>query len=172
MRLARERLIMGMKLSNRNHHHMAIMYIDLDGFKKINDTHGHDVGDQVLRVVAKALNSTIRQTDTAARLGGDEFLMLITEIHDRSEARLVAEKIVEAVSRPINLENGQQVSVGASIGIALYPDDADDAEKLLKKADDAMFFIKASGKNNFAFTSHIAHDVPEQEPRPDPESES
>jgi diguanylate cyclase (GGDEF)-like protein len=126
------------------------MFIDLDGFKEVNDTLGHDAGDHVLKQVAKRLVSCVRASDTVARIGGDEFLIIANGIHVPDNAVQIARKVINAVSLPIDYNGGQAV-VGASIGIALCPNDAQDMEQLIKKADDAMYKIKKTGKNNFCF---------------------
>ncbi len=130
----------------------AVLFMDLDRFKIINDTLGHEAGDQLLKDVAVRLRGCLRESDTVARLGGDEFVMLITEFtHSRNVAD-VARKILETMARPFLL-NGQECHVTASIGISSYPDDAQDVKMLLKNADIAMYQAKEHGKNNFQFYS-------------------
>ena len=150
MRLAKDRLKMAINLAQRNKTLMAVMFIDLDGFKEVNDTLGHDAGDYVLKQVASRLISCVRASDTVARVGGDEFLIIANGIHVPHNAVQIAEKVIGIVSRPIDLSGGQAV-VGSSIGIALCPNDGQDMDKLIKQADDAMYRIKKTGKNGFCF---------------------
>lgn len=135
--------------AKRNHQNFAVMFLDLDGFKKINDTLGHHVGDLLLIEVSRRLESTIRAQDTVARLGGDEFIVLI-DLCTRREAAIIAGKLVEAIERPYELES-QNVNVTASIGIAYYPDDGLDAHTLLVNADLAMYSAKHEGNNAYVF---------------------
>jgi diguanylate cyclase (GGDEF)-like protein len=126
------------------------MFIDLDGFKDVNDTLGHDAGDYVLQQVAKRLLSCVRETDTVTRFGGDEFLIIATEINAPENVVQIAKKVIHLVSQPI-IFNGRQSVVSASIGIALFPDDGTDMDQLIKKADEAMYRVKKGGKNGFRF---------------------
>lgn len=150
MRLAKDRLKMTISLAQRNRMMLVVMFIDLDGFKEVNDTLGHDAGDYVLKQVAKRLISCVRASDTVARIGGDEFLIIANGIHVPENAVQIARKVIGVVSRPIDYNGGQAV-VGSSIGIALCPNDAQDMEQLIKKADDAMYKIKKTGKNGYCF---------------------
>lgn len=124
----------------------ALGYIDLDGFKNINDTMGHDTGDLLLREVAERLRGCIRSSDTVSRLGGDEFTVLIRNLHSPSGAVHTAEKIIHALSRPFRI-GMHNCNISASVGLSLYPANGTDAETLLKKADMAMYMAKKSGKN-------------------------
>ncbi len=150
MRLAKDRLKMSISLAQRNKMMMAVMFIDLDGFKEVNDTLGHDAGDYVLKQVADRLLSCVRASDTVARVGGDEFLIIANGIHVPENAEQIARKVIGVVSQPINYDGGQAV-VGSSIGIALCPNDGQDMDQLIKKADDAMYKIKKTGKNGYCF---------------------
>ncbi|MBI4632745.1 MAG: PAS domain S-box protein [Deltaproteobacteria bacterium] len=152
LKLAKDRLAMAMGMARRKKTAAAVMFTDLDGFKAINDTYGHDVGDEVLREVANRFCSCVRETDTVARVGGDEFLMVITELQSPENAAKIAEKMIRLVSQPIMIK-GRQASVGASIGIALFPRDGDNIDRLIKLADEAMYSIKNSGKNGYRFAS-------------------
>lgn len=152
LRLARDRLTMAISQARRDKTAVAVMFADLDGFKNVNDTLGHDAGDYVLRQVAERLISCVRATDTIARVGGDEFLIIATGIHAPENAKQIAEKVIHHVSRPMTI-NGNQAGVSASIGIALYSVDGEDMEQLIKAADDAMYKIKNTGKNGFCFAS-------------------
>jgi diguanylate cyclase (GGDEF)-like protein len=129
---------------------LAVLFLDLDGFKYINDTLGHTAGDQLLQDVAERLRASVRNADSVARLGGDEFVVLLTDIADDREAATMAQQLLDAISRPFMLL-GQQFRITASLGIALYPRDGGDEHKLKKNADIAMYKAKQEGKNNFQF---------------------
>ncbi len=134
---------------------MALLFIDLDGFKPVNDSFGHDVGDEVLCEVARRLAGSIRAEDTVARVGGDEFIAIVGNLADDEAAKSVATCIGVAVDLPFVLA-GHSINVGASIGIALFPDDAEDLDGLRRAADQAMYQVKRSGKGSFAFASAAA----------------
>ena len=134
---------------------VAVMFMDLDGFKEINDAHGHDVGDQLLRALSQRLNECMRQGDTVSRLGGDEFAVLLEDISQPDHAQPVAGKVLNAVALPVML-GGRELRLTISIGISLYPLDGQDAQILLKSADAAMYRAKERGKNNFQFYSEAA----------------
>lgn len=140
--------------ANRHKNQLALMFVDLDGFKAVNDTLGHEAGDEVLISVTALLLEDTRDSDTVARIGGDEFVIMLTDITDKSGIEQVAKKVVERLVRPIDFK-GQVAQIGASIGIAVYPGDADDQEALLRCADQAMYEVKSAGKNNFMFYSDI-----------------
>jgi len=129
---------------------MALLYVDLDGFKAINDTWGHDAGDIVLKEVAVRLQSCVRQMDTAARIGGDEFLVILAELQCSEDAAAMAQKIIDALSLPFS-PGSVEVSLSASVGIALSPANGDDPALLIKAADSAMYRVKKSGKNGWSF---------------------
>ena len=137
-------------LAKRNHYKVAVLFLDLDGFKKINDTLGHDAGDLLLRETAQRLKDTIRASDTVARVGGDEFIFVLNEIGSDENAALMANKIIVTLSEPFELK-GQQCHVGGSIGISIFPDGSNTPNTLLKQADDAMYLAKQSGKNTHKF---------------------
>ncbi len=126
------------------------MFVDLDRFKAVNDTLGHELGDALLRIVAERMRGCLREEDTIARLGGDEFSVLIVDAGEEQSLSLVAQKILDAVSAPVALE-GHQAQVGASIGISVYPDDGATPELMLKNADLAMYRVKQSGRNQWRF---------------------
>ncbi|TCL36768.1 diguanylate cyclase (GGDEF)-like protein [Anaerospora hongkongensis] len=128
----------------------ALLFIDLDGFKKINDTYGHDAGDIVLKTVAQRLNACIGKTNTIARMGGDEFTIILTDVTSRCEIQTIAETIIEALAKPIAL-TGKQVAVTSSIGISIAPLDGTEADILVTKADSAMYTAKHNGKNGYSF---------------------
>jgi diguanylate cyclase (GGDEF)-like protein len=138
--------------ARRYHRQLAVAFIDLDRFKQINDTLGHEAGDELLKEVANRLKTCVRDSDTVARLGGDEFVVLLTELGDERYAATVAQKIINAVAKPFNLL-GQEFRVTASIGISTYPKDGPDEQTLTKNADIAMYQAKEDGKNNFQFYS-------------------
>ena len=135
---------------------LAVLFIDLDRFKYVNDTLGHDAGDELLKIMAKRLSGLLRNVDTVARLGGDEFVILIDNTIDPSTLSKVASRVLTVLCEPMRLSD-RPVQVSASVGIALFPSDGNDAATLLKNADAAMYLAKARGKNNFQFfTSELA----------------
>jgi diguanylate cyclase (GGDEF)-like protein/PAS domain S-box-containing protein len=152
LRLAKDRLSRALGIARRYKKATAVMFIDLDGFKAVNDTLGHDAGDYVLKQVAQRLLSCVRETDTVARVGGDEFLIIATEINSPENAAQIAEKVIHLVSQPI-VFNEQETAVGTSIGIALFPEHGEDMDQLIKQADEAMYSVKNAGKNGFRFVS-------------------
>ncbi|HEX8980572.1 MAG TPA: diguanylate cyclase [Parasulfuritortus sp.] len=125
---------------------LALVYVDLDGFKTVNDTFGHMVGDEVLKVVAKRLRECTREGDTTARVGGDEFVLLIQDLTERETAIQVAEKVLAAIRRPIASAAGEHV-IGASAGIALFPEHGTSYESLMRRADETMYLAKRAGRN-------------------------
>jgi diguanylate cyclase (GGDEF)-like protein/PAS domain S-box-containing protein len=137
-------------LAKRNHYKIAVLFLDLDGFKKVNDTLGHDAGDSLLRKVSKRLKKSIRDSDSVARVGGDEFIFVLNEIGSDDNAAIAANKIIATLSKSFELK-GQQCNVGGSIGISIYPEAAQDPKTLVKQADDAMYLAKQSGKNTYKF---------------------
>jgi diguanylate cyclase (GGDEF)-like protein len=145
-RLFADRMSLALVHARRNRSAMAVMYLDLDGFKRINDTLGHSSGDALLKMVAARLSSTVREEDAAARLGGDEFAVALWEVGGPDDAAAVARKVLEGVARPYVVD-GREVVVTASIGIALYPEHGEDADALMKSADAALYEAKRAGKN-------------------------
>ncbi len=129
---------------------VALLSIDLDRFKKVNDTLGHDVGDLLLKEVAQRFTSLLRSSDTIARMGGDEFTAILNDISNIHNVSTVVQKAIDLISKPFHLKDFT-CSVGASIGIALFPSDADNIDQLTKNADIAMYHAKSKGKNNFQF---------------------
>jgi len=148
LRLGKDRLNQALLAAKRHKVGAGVMFIDLDGFKAINDEHGHAAGDNVLIEIGKRITENLRQTDTVARIGGDEFMVVLTNIKDYKAIERVAVKIINNVKQPIYY-NYSPLKVTASIGIALYPRHGDSSEELLKKADKAMYEVKNSGSNNF-----------------------
>jgi diguanylate cyclase (GGDEF)-like protein/PAS domain S-box-containing protein len=146
-----DRLNQAMARATRDRYYFGLLYLDLDGFKEINDTHGHEAGDHVLRGVADRLTSCLRGADTVARMGGDEFTIILATLSQRKDAGQVTEHILDVLSRPFILPDGCSVRLGVSIGISVFPDDADDAVNLLNRADAAMYKAKRSGKNTYCF---------------------
>ncbi|MBV2120711.1 MAG: GGDEF domain-containing protein [Candidatus Thiodiazotropha sp. (ex Ctena orbiculata)] len=126
----------------------AILFIDLDGFKLINDSYGHPFGDQVLRDVAQTLVKKVRQNDTFARYGGDEFALLVEDVENDKQVRSLADKMIQAVAN-LKLSHLNKFEIGASIGIAYFPDHAESVDELLNRADEAMYMAKKSGKNRY-----------------------
>ncbi|RVU85642.1 diguanylate cyclase [Leucothrix sargassi] len=149
-RVLQERLVNALSIAKRNDSRAAVLFIDLDGFKAINDTFGHKIGDLLLQSVSQRLRECIREVDTVARLGGDEFIVVLSDIKQREAVAKVAQSIVKALSSKFVLD-GNEAFISASIGITLYPDHGTDAEMLIIQADDLMYTVKRAGKNNFAF---------------------
>ncbi|QNI04725.1 EAL domain-containing protein [Halomonas sp. SH5A2] len=145
-------LTQGMHHSRRYNKKLALLFLDLDRFKIINDSLGHDAGDELLQEMARRLSTTVRESDVVARLGGDEFVVLLTEIEEVRQAEIVAEKILATVSAPFTLA-GQELHITVSVGVALFPRDGEDEQSLLKSADIAMYYAKEKGKNNVQFSS-------------------
>lgn len=147
-----ERLAEMSSAALRNHELLILHLIDLDNFKLVNDKWGHPVGDQLLKVVAQRMRDVSRNTDFIARLGGDEFVILQSNVQDPDTGGALAEKLVEALAEPCQID-GHEIICGASIGIALFPQDASDAEKLLRKADLALYKVKNGGRNGYHYFS-------------------
>ncbi|MBU1424951.1 MAG: diguanylate cyclase [Gammaproteobacteria bacterium] len=148
-------------LAKRNKRKAAVLFLDLDGFKKINDALGHDAGDLLLKDVASRFKTTIRASDSVARVGGDEFVFVLDNIESEESAALVAKKILIALAEPFDMK-GQHCSVGGSIGIAMYPEGSRDPEKLIQQADEAMYLAKQSGKNTWKFYREVLQNRLEQ----------
>jgi len=147
-RLLAERMSMAIAHARRNKNAMAVVYLDLDGFKQINDTLGHGAGDILLKMVAGRLVAMVREVDTVARVGGDEFILALWHVSGTDNAAKVAAKVIEAVSQPYAIE-GHTVSITTSAGVAVYPVHGKDAETLMKSADLALYEAKHAGKNAF-----------------------
>lgn len=147
-----DRLEQALRHATRYDETVAVMFLDLDGFKSVNDTHGHAAGDRLLQAVGNALRDTVRRSDTVARIGGDEFALVCPDIHDPDNASIVAEKLLNAVR---GSRIAESTPVTASIGISVYPYDGANAETLLADADTAMYRAKRRGKNTFAFSAMV-----------------
>ncbi|MDO8300660.1 diguanylate cyclase [Lacisediminimonas sp.] len=136
---------------------LAVMYLDLDGFKAVNDTLGHLAGDELLRAAALRMKSALKPSDSIARHGGDEFVLIIEQMNSESDAAQVAQRMLEVLRNPFELTNGRNI-VAASIGVSLYPRDGADSEQLLARADEAMYRAKTSGRGLFRFYAHPSED--------------
>ena len=156
--LLMDRLSQAFANADRNAHHVALLFIDLDQFKAVNDSIGHEVGDLLLKEVACRMVGVVRAQDTVARMGGDEFLVVLPDLVDASHASVVAEKLIAAISQPFSVQ-GHSLHVGASIGIASYPNDAKDSGTIMKFADSAMYEVKNSGRNSYRFFSKDMHEA-------------
>lgn len=143
-----ERLTFVLTQARRAKSLAAVLFIDFDGFKSVNDTLGHDAGDALLKEVGNRLTSCLRESDTAARMGGDEFVIILTNLGAAKDAAMIAAKLLEKLNQPVNLKE-QPCTISASIGIAIFPDDGNDTGTLVKKADEAMYHAKSNGKNQF-----------------------
>jgi len=145
-----DRLTLALAHAHRVKKRLAVMYLDFDHLKSVNDNYGHAIGDLLLKEMGQKLKSAIRQEDTVARLGGDEFILLLPELHDRENAVTLGEKLIRLGREPLELD-GHVVQSSFSIGISLYPDDGTDYETLLKKADDALYEAKRKGRDRYQF---------------------
>jgi diguanylate cyclase (GGDEF)-like protein/PAS domain S-box-containing protein len=148
--LFKDRLGLAVIQAKRNETELAVMFIDLDRFKLVNDTLGHVKGDELLQLVAACLKNCLRRGDTLARIGGDEFTVVLPELRDRQDAVIIADKILESLRNPFVLD-GNEVYISASIGIAVFPVDGESIDELLRHADIAMYHVKAQGKNGYSF---------------------
>ena len=145
-----DRLNQALNLAKRDHHELALLFLDLDRFKAVNDALGHNAGDELLQAAAERIRGVVRESDSIARLGGDEFTVILPKIASRQDAAMVANKIIDALSAPFRLGNRQEARTGTSIGIAIYPADAEEVDALVKTADTAMYDAKRAG-NSFRF---------------------
>lgn len=149
-RLFSEQMKLVRAQSERSRAGWALCFLDLDGFKPVNDTFGHEAGDEVLKTVADRLRSATRASDFAARMGGDEFALLLTGVNDAEEVKSTVQRCLDAISRPIELASGVTVTVGSSAGIAISHDGQADPHELLVAADEAMYEVKRSAKGHLA----------------------
>ena len=138
--------------AHRYKHKVAFLFIDLDGFKMVNDTYGHQIGDDLLLYVANSFQANVRKTDTVARIGGDEYVIILTNVDEATEAVKLAENIIKIINKPIKI-NEHTINIGASIGISIYPDHTEDEEVLIKIADTMMYESKKQGKNRVTIFS-------------------
>ena len=160
--LAMDRLSQAMSRAHREKQRVGIMFIDLDHFKKVNDTLGHATGDILLKEAAKRLTTAVRETDTVARLGGDEFMMILADLHEATDAEVVAEKVIALCGSLFQIED-HELQLSASVGITIYPDDGTDPHILVRNADLAMYQSKEEGRGAFHFFTHAmdarAHEI-------------
>jgi diguanylate cyclase (GGDEF)-like protein len=152
-RLLFDRLSLSIAHARRNKCAMAVMYLDLDGFKQINDTLGHGAGDTLLRMVADRLVAAVRQEDTAARMGGDEFVIALWELSHADDVVKLVSKVIRAVSQPYSIQ-GRVVRITASVGVGIYPAHGEEVEMLMKSADLALYEAKRTGKNDYRIAAH------------------
>ncbi len=154
-RLLREEAERILAAARRQGHKIAVLFLDLDHFKPVNDTHGHEIGDKLLKAVAKRIVRKLRAEDAVGRIGGDEFVAVLVGIRDAEDARHVAANIVDTLARPYRI-NGFSLDVGLSVGISLFPDNGDTIDVLFKRADAAMYVAKRGGRGRFTFYAHGA----------------
>jgi len=145
-----DRLRQAIKKAHREHNQLAVLFVDLDRFKQINDSLGHTMGDAVLQTVARRLQGCLREEDVVARLGGDEFTIIMGSLHKPQHAMAMAQKLIRSVQHPVSHED-HELYISASVGISLYPQDGQNAEILLQNADAAMYKAKHEGRRNFQF---------------------
>lgn len=151
-----DRLNQALSHAHRYEQKVALLFIDLDGFKLVNDSIGHDMGDLLLQEVAKRLEACLRKSDTVARIGGDEFTCILPHIEKSKDITVVAQKILRALRHPFHVK-GQEINISGSIGASLFPDDTVDCEILIKNADVAMYHVKKLGRNNVYFFAEIVN---------------
>lgn len=146
-----DRLNQAISQGKRHNQKFAVLFLDLDGFKSVNDTYGHETGDLVLKQAAQRLSDCVRGVDTVSRLGGDEFIIILDNSTSREAAIIVCDKIIAAIGEPFVIE-GEKLKIGCSIGVSTFPDHATTEKELIKKADDAMYISKKNGKNTYTFS--------------------
>jgi diguanylate cyclase (GGDEF)-like protein len=148
LRVADDRLEAALDLATQQNHKSALLFLDLDGFKAINDTHGHEAGDEVLKQIAERISSVIRSEDIACRVGGDEFLVIVEKVKSLSDLESLCQRLILVISMPLPYKD-IELAVGVSIGAASYPCSASSSRGLRLKADELMYQVKKSGKNNY-----------------------
>ncbi|PPD27930.1 MAG: diguanylate cyclase [Methylomonas sp.] len=149
--LLRYRLNDALSQAGRSSRKVALLFIDIDRFKSINDSFGHHVGDEVIKIVSRRLSASVRQSDTVGRQGGDEFVLVLTDLTDPAIIGQIADKIMRGINEPCHIDGSHELHISCSIGIALYPDDGCDDATLIKNADAALYKAKAEGRNNYQF---------------------
>ena len=155
--LFNDRLSKDIIVANRYHNNLAVLFLDLDNFKQINDNFGHDVGDIILRCAAECIQKCVRAIDSLARIGGDEFVLVLSRITKEEDAIKVAKKIINKFAKGFKISN-KKIFITLSIGIALYPKNYNqDDQELIEKADASMYFVKKNGKNNFKIFDELCH---------------
>ena len=159
-RLLRDRLKSAVARARREERKVAVLFIDLDGFKPINDTQGHETGDWLLKAVAQRLSECLREYDTAARLGGDEFVVLLPNLTESENAAQIAERIRTTLASPFFTDGKGRLEISASIGVSLFPDHAESARDLLQASDEAMYLAKKSGRNRVVHSHRLATPTP------------
>ena len=152
--LFQERFDLTLAYAKRKNKSFAMLSLDLDKLKNINDTHGHDVGDKTLIELAKRLNNVLRKSDTVARFGGDEFMILLSDIASREDSDIVITKILEQINRPLIIDE-LVVNITVSLGVSIYPQDGEDMNELSKKSDKALYYVKEHGRANYKFYSEL-----------------
>ena len=152
--LLQEHMKLAIAHARRHEQSLAVLFIDLDGFKSVNDSLGHDMGDLLLHEAGSRLQQSIRATDSAARFGGDEFVILLTEINNANDVLKITEKMIRILSLPYEL-NGHEVIIGASIGVSFFPQDGNSMNELINRADQAMYQVKKAGKNGYQLVTPL-----------------
>ena len=147
--LLADRLKQAMSHGDRRGKSIAVMYIDLDGFKEINDIHGHSAGDELLVLISQRMQEVVREGDTVARIGGDEFVIVLSDLDKPQSCEPVLERLLKDTSEVVTLSTGQGVYVSASVGVTVYPEDSSDREELIRHADFAMYLAKRAGGNRY-----------------------
>jgi len=152
--LLKDRMKLAIAHAKREDCKFVVMFIDLDGFKLVNDIYGHSAGDILLQTVSARLQACLREADTLARVGGDEFVLLLPDIHEEEEVKKIADKLLNEINRPFVISR-HRMPISASIGVALYPDNGELFDDLIKGADRAMYHVKHRSKNGYAFLSEL-----------------